>query len=82
MIFRGNVCAINIGDVPGAKVIDRAVIGKVPAFPAAALIAIATIAKAIVYAAIISNLRAPVTAVKQIAAATPAPKRRSPQHTD
>jgi len=70
---------IDIGDVNAAEVGARAVVCKVSAAPLAADEADATVAEAVVDAAIEADMRTPVTAVPSIRLTGPTPVTGSPE---
>jgi hypothetical protein len=67
---------VHKGDV---DVVDRAVVVEVAAAPVAALIADANVAEAVIDAAIVADVGAPIAAVELIAVVTPAPVARRPK---
>jgi len=64
---------INVGELAATEVGDGAVVEEVASAPLAAVKAYAAVTKAVVNAAIETDVRAPVTAVEEIDAAFPAP---------
>jgi hypothetical protein len=60
----------------------RGVVAEVPAVPAAAVEAVATVSIAVVHAAVEAYGGSPVSAVPQVSPATPAPVTRRPQQAD
>src|SRR5487761_2249347 len=80
-VIHHGVVDIGIADHVPVHAHDRGVIGKIVAAPFTAHEADAHVAEAIVHAAIVAHLRAPVSPVEHIQATRPAPVRRSPQGT-
>src|SRR5580658_2414783 len=78
-VIDGHVLGIDVGDV--RDVVHGSVVEECSTFPIAALIADATVAEAVVDAAIESHFRAPVTFVKSELATAPAPVTRGPEET-
>jgi hypothetical protein len=73
---RGVVGVVNDGHI---HVVYGAIVGETPAFPASAEIANSDITESIIYAAIKSDVRSPITGVPEIAPVTPAPVAGGPQ---
>lgn len=73
---------VDIANHRGVHATDCGVVIKIISAPVAALVSGAIVSKTIVHAAVEANLRAPISGVPQVAAATPAPPSRSPQQTN
>jgi hypothetical protein len=78
-----HTCPVDIGGVDRVliHVHDRGVVSKLVAAPLAADESDALIAEAIVHAAVVANVTAPVAPMKPVAAAVPVPVIRRPKRT-
>src|SRR5947209_8766553 len=70
---------VNVRDIRGIDVVDRRVVVKTVAIPAAAFIAAAKVSKPVINAAIKTYFGAPVAVIKNKAITAPSPIRRRPQ---
>src|SRR5271155_2221 len=73
---------VDIADDGGVYAADRSVVVEAVSAPVAAFITSAVVAEAVVHAAVEADMRAPVSGVPEVAAITPAPISRRPEHTD
>ena len=76
-----NSSIVSVADACPADVVHRCVVAEAVVSPVSALVACATIAKTVVNAAVESDIRAPVSAIPSISAASPTPITRSPEQT-
>src|SRR5580693_4171949 len=72
------IYVVYVGDV---HVVHATVVEEMAAVPVATLVAEAAVPETVVNTAIEANVRAPVTGVPEISAATPAPVARRPQES-
>jgi len=73
---------VGVADVGVVYAIDRGVVIKMIVFPAAALVAVTTIAESVTDPAIISNVRAPIAFVEEEGVVTPTPVSGGPKEAD
>jgi hypothetical protein len=73
---------VGVGDYGAVHVDDRSVIGKRAAPPLTAGETDTHVAEAVVHAAVVAHMRAPIAGMKQVLAAAPTPPRRGPQQAD
>jgi hypothetical protein len=74
---RAVVRIVNDGHI---DVVHRAIVGEVPSIPAPTEIANSNVTKAVIHAAIKSNVRSPITNVPVIAAVAPTPVAGGPKY--
>src|SRR5580700_962739 len=73
------IYVVHVGDV---HVVHAAVVEEMAAVPVAAFVAEAAVAETVVNAAVEADVRAPISGVPEISAATPTPVARRPQESD